>query len=241
MASNKCFANISNGLDAGEYINKKKSVELYTFGINLARNNGYLTKFTPSGRFRGVYRSNIFASTDGTQCLIGAQNYETLLNVTNGKWIYDPIRIDLGSLNQIWVGNLLIEDLSGVISIDSQAGTGKQANTFNYPPQLTSSVSYVSPSNPGGGGIIVDPSYRIFYANNVENSSSRGSCYLKNERSYLKLTKFINIPVKIGVNYISNNYNFNGKYYYPSPFKFTCSKEYITNLEKDQVPGPMQS
>jgi hypothetical protein len=169
---------------AGDYIARKKAKAIFKGAVDVAKNNGVLKKKNGS-----QYRGEIYTSTN-SNCpkLIGASSYDQLRDVTFGKYAVDPITFDINDVANLWVGNLYVENLTG-ITLD--ASFGGMPNTFVYPPDINASQTYpISGTTTEAGGLYVDPSYNIFYPKDATDNI-RGSCYLKQERAYLQNVKFV--------------------------------------------------
>jgi len=98
MAYRNCFKTQSDDLNGGQYIGRKKAKTIFKASVDLANNGGVYHKTTPSGQNKGTYVGDVNISRDGKKCLIGATSYETLLSVTNGKYLEQPISFDIKSL-----------------------------------------------------------------------------------------------------------------------------------------------
>ena len=184
MSHANCFRKDKANLYAGDYIARKKAKAIFKGAVDVAKNNGVLKKKNGS-----QYRGEIYTSTN-SNCpkLIGASSYAQLQDVTFGKYAVDPITFNIAGADNLWVGNLFVEKLTG-ITLD--ASFGGIPNSFVYPPDVNASQTYpISGTNIEAGGLYVDPSYNLFYPND-SSDNIRGSCYLKQERAYLQHVKFI--------------------------------------------------
>ncbi len=189
MAHNKCFQNLSDNLNSGDYISRKKAKSLYKSGVNLAKQPipGIYQKKTSLGQNKGIYTDDFFIGSN--KCLVGAKNYETLLSVTQGKYLVDPINFDIRRNQSLQIGNLYVMDFSGVETIAQHPyWPDPSTNTFNYPPSPDSNQIYPTDNSNNTIGPVMDYSYNVFYPQGL-TQSSRGSCYLKNERSYKQYLK----------------------------------------------------
>ena len=211
---------------AGDYIATKRAKAIFKGAVDVAKNNGVLKKKNGS-----QYRGEIYTSTN-SNCpkLIGASSYEQLHDVTMGKYIVDPLTFEINGADNLWVGNIIVEDLTGMITLD--ASFGGIYNTFTYPPEANASQQYpVYGTTTEAGGMYVDPSYNLFYpANNTDDI--RGSCYLKEERAYLNHVKFISLDNTGGLihlenmrqRYVDESNHIIGAVYYPAPISLSCEK-----------------
>ena len=215
----KCFSNESDKINSGIYTSRKKARTIYRGGLDLAKNGGVYHKST-NGQQKGTYVGDVKVSQNGTNCLNGASSYETLLSVTQGKYLESPDTFDLRTTSDIWTGNLYVMDLSGTGLHTIDASAGGIANTFAYPPDPDINNTYPT-SATGNGGLIVDPCFNVFYPDTV---STFGACYLKNERAYQQNVKYINYAKNRGrINsYIQNNNGYTGSFAYPQKFIFDC-------------------
>ena len=112
MAHFKCFSNESDKINSGIYTSRKKARAIYRSSRDLANNGGVYHKST-NGQNRGTYVGDVKISQDGSKCLIGASSYDSLLTVTQGKYLESPDSFDLRTNSDIWTGNLYVLDLSG--------------------------------------------------------------------------------------------------------------------------------
>ena len=112
MAHFKCFSNESDKINSGIYTSRKKARAIYMSSRDLANNGGVYHKST-NGQNRGTYVGDVKISQDGSKCLIGASSYDSLLTVTQGKYLESPDSFDLRTNSDIWTGNLYVLDLSG--------------------------------------------------------------------------------------------------------------------------------
>ena len=220
MAHQKCFGSVSDNLNSGDYISRKKAKTIYKNAVNLANQGGVSHKKTPSGQNKGTYVGNIYIGKD--KCLVGAKDYDSLLSVTNGKYLVNPSTLDIRSKQDLWTGSIYAMDMSGVTSIIAYPdGSG---NTFIYPPHITANQTYPNNIPPSDQGLIVDPSYNIFYKEDV-TQSARGVCYLKNERAYKQYLKCLPYTQAIAKTYLEVSNGYIGEYFYPKKFSFHCRNE----------------
>ena len=221
MAHRNCFGNVSDNLHSSDYISRKKAKTIYKNAVNLAKQGGVSHKKTSLGQKKGTYVGNIYISKD-KKCLIGAKDYDSLLSVTNGKYLVSPNTLDIRSKQDLWVGSIYAMDMTGLTSIVAYPdGSG---NTFIYPPDITANQTYPNNIPPSDQGLIVDPSYNIFYKENI-TQSARGVCYLKNERAYKQYLKCLPYTQSIAKTYLEVSNGYIGEYFYPKNFVFDCPDE----------------
>ena len=221
MAHRNCFGSVSDNLHSSDYISRKKAKTIYKNAVNLAKQGGVSHKKTSLGQKKGTYVGNIYISKD-KKCLIGAKDYDSLLSVTNGKYLVSPNTLDIRSKQDLWVGSIYAMDMTGLTSIVAYPdGSG---NTFIYPPDITANQTYPNNIPPSDQGLIVDPSYNIFYKENI-TQSARGVCYLKNERAYKQYLKCLPYTQSIAKTYLEVSNGYIGEYFYPKNFVFDCPDE----------------
>ncbi len=220
MAHRNCFGNVSDNLHSSDYISRKKAKTIYKNAVNLANQGGISHKKTSLGKNKGTYVGNIYIGKH--KCLIGAKDYDSLLSVTNGKYLVNPSTLDVRSAQDLWAGSIYAMDMSGVTSIVAYPdGSG---NTFIYPPDIRVNQTYPINTPPDEQGLIVDPSYNIFYKADI-NQSARGVCYLKNERSYKQYLQCLPYTEDIAKTYLEVSNRYIGEYFYPKSFAFDCPDE----------------
>jgi hypothetical protein len=239
MAHRNCFKNPNDNLNSGQYIDRKKSKTIYKASVDLANNGGVYHKKGPLGQNKGTYVGDVNISRDGKKCLIGANSYETLLSVTNGKYLEQPVSFDIRDSQELWSGSIYKMDMDSNISILSHPDGS--ANTFSYPPGILANQTYPLLNPPSDQGLIVDPCYTIFYPNtpgfNVSNSS--GNCYTKNERAYQQYRRPIVQSHSYIKNYIKSKNGYVGDYYYPKPFSFDCCSNFVENIYNPTIVPPL--
>ena len=220
MAHRNCFGSVSDNLNGGDYISRKKAKTIYKNAVNLANQGGVSHKKTSLGQNKGTYVGNIYIGKD--KCLVGAKDYDSLLSVTNGKYLVTPNTLDIRSKQDLWTGSIYAMDMSGVTSIIAYPdGSG---NTFIYPPDITANQTYPNNIPPSDQGLIVDPSYNIFYKEEI-TQSARGVCYLKNERAYKQYLQCLPYTQAIAKTYLEVSNGYIGEYFYPKKFSFHCRNE----------------
>ena len=229
MAYRNCFKKPNDNLNSGQYISRKKSRTIFKASVDLANNGGVYHKKTESGQNMGTYVGDVNISRDGKKCLIGATSYDTLLSVTNGKYLEQPTTFDFPDSEDLWTGSIYKIDLSGVVSIISYPDGS--ANTFSYPPFILANQIYPKLNPPSDQGLIVDPCYNLFYPNDIgTDRNDHSECYVNDERAYEQYRTLIPLTETYVKNYIGAKNGFVGNYYYPAPFTFDCCNNYVTNL-----------
>ena len=229
MAYRNCFKNLNDDLNSGQYTSRQKARTIFKASVDLANNGGVYHKKTESGQNMGTYVGDVNISRDGKKCLIGATSYDTLLSVTNGKYLEQPVTFNIQDSENLWSGSIYKMDLSGLVSIISYPDGS--ANTFSYPPNILANQAYPKLIPPSDQGLVVDPCYNVFYPTNMgADRSNHGVCYLNDERAYEQYRRPIPLTETYVKNYIGSKNGFVGEYYYPMPFTFDCCNNYVANL-----------
>ena len=122
-------------------------------------------------------------------------------------------------------------DMSGVTTLIPYPGASPPYNTFLYPPSSDSNQIYPNYPDPSNNNIgpVVDPCYNIFYPIGVEQSS-RGTCYLKNERAYKQYLKCLPYTTEQAKVYASAQNGYIGDIFYPKKFHFGCDQLWINDI-----------
>ena len=231
MAFRNCFSTPNKDSNSSDYISRKKSKTIYKNAIDLANNNGVYHKKSVLGQNKGTYIGNINISRDGNKCLVSTKDYATLQSVTNGKHLVNPDAAEIYlQKKQLWNGLMYNMDLSSNNTIISYPdGT---VNTFTYPPTINANNTYPNLIPPSDQGLIVDPSYNLFYPDGVL-TESRDNCYVNDETAYQKRITLIQTQEKKYVDYVNNYGGYIGGYQYPQRFNFdiNCNK----NKNKNKV------
>ena len=239
MAHRNCFKNPNDNLNSGQYIDRKKSKAIYKASVDLANHGGVYHKKGSLGQNKGTYVGDVNISRDGKKCLIGANSYETLMAVTNGKYLEQPVSFDIRDSQDLWSGSIYKMDMDSNVSIMSHPDGS--ANTFSYPPDILANQTYPELIPPSDQGLVVDPCYTIFYPNtpgfSLLNSSS--NCYMKNERAYQQYRRPIIQSHTYIKNYIKSKNGYVGDYYYPKPFSFDCCSNYVENIYNPVIVPPL--
>ena len=229
MAYRNCFKNLNDDLNSGQYTSRQKARTIFKASVDLANNGGVYHKKTESGKNMGTYVGDVNISRDGKKCLIGATSYDTLLSVTNGKYLEQPVTFNIQDSEDLWSGSIYKMDLSGLVSIISYPDGS--ANTFSYPPNILANQAYPKLIPPSDQGLVVDPCYNVFYPTNMgADRSNHGVCYLNDERAYEQYRRPIPLTETYVKNYISSKNGFVGDYYYPMPFTFDCCNNHVASI-----------
>jgi len=173
MASNRCFTTSNNTIqNASDYSTSIKQQTIYK---DVAQNMNQKHTANPQKKNGNYYNDNFgvisSSQTNTNGCLVNAKNYELLLDVTKGQSLYNANNdINQSSVyvndNDAWAGNLFSVNYAenGVnIVVDTSYNAGN-TNKIIYPQPITADVAdtYLS-SVTAYPGVIVDPSYDIFY------------------------------------------------------------------------------
>lgn len=243
MAHRKCFNGVADDLNSGQYISRKKAKTIYKASVDLAQQPipGVYQKKTSTGQKKGIYVGDINISRGETPasgaapqqsgCLIGATSYASLSSVTEGKYLVDPINFDIRRTQDMWVGSIYAMDMSGATTLIPYPGASPPYNTFLYPPSSDSNQIYPNYPDPSNNNIgpVVDPCYNIFYPIGVEQSS-RGTCYLKNERAYKQYLKCLPYTTEQAKVYAKAQNGYIGDIFYPKKFHFGCDQLWINDI-----------
>ena len=243
MAHRKCFNGVADDLNSGQYISRKKAKTIYKASVDLAKQPipGVYQKKTSTGQKKGIYVGDINISRGETPasgaapqqsgCLIGATSYASLSSVTEGKYLVDPINFDIRRTQDMWVGSIYAMDMSGATTLIPYPGASPPYNTFLYPPSSDSNQIYPNYPDPSNNNIgpVVDPCYNIFYPIGVEQSS-RGTCYLKNERAYKQYLKCLPYTTEQAKVYAKAQNGYIGDIFYPKKFHFGCDQLWINDI-----------
>ena len=225
MAFRNCFSTPNKDSSSSDYISRKKSKTIYKNAVDLANNNGVYQKKGSLGQSKGTYIGNINISRDGNKCLISTKDYATLQSVTNGKYLVSPDASEIYlQKKQLWNGltyNMGLNSANTIISYP-----GGTLNTFSYPPTISANNTYPNLIPPSDQGLVVDPSYSLFYPDGVL-TESRGNCYVNDETAYQKRISTITSLKKNYAEYVNQYGGYTGGYQYPQRFNFhiNCKKK----------------
>jgi hypothetical protein len=165
MSHKSCFSRANQNITAGENTKYKKQRTIFKGAVNVAEKNGFLLKGRKiNGKFqpKGVYIGDIYTShvsptdpnTTQTQSLVGAKSYESLYDVTMGKYLTDPLAFGIANSGNIWEGSVYLSDLSGIIGMTATILDG--VNYFIYPPNPNSTNEYPNRRDPSGCSVTTD-------------------------------------------------------------------------------------
>ena len=183
MATNRCF-NTSNITiqNASDYSTARKQKTLYSA---VAQNMNVLGNANPQKTNGFLYNNNFgvvpLSANNNAGCLINSQSYELLLNVTKGQSLYNAandnitwfysVKSPLNS-NEAWAGNLFLMNYStnGITTVVDTSYNAGNKNKIIYPQTISAYDADLS-FNTAYPGVIVDPSYQLFYnsCNEAEN------------------------------------------------------------------------
>ena len=179
------FRKANQNLTSGENTRYTRQKTIFKGAVNVAENGGKLIKRTKSGKNRGTYVGNIYTTQTG-QKLIGAKNYESLYDVTIGKYLADPLAWGIADAGNLWEGNIFITDLSGLLGLTNNITTG--INQVTYPPNMEASYKYPpypDASNNQAGGMFIDYKSQLFYPYDRTITNFEG-CSAYAELAYLQ-------------------------------------------------------
>ena len=145
------------------------------------------------------------------QCLAFAKSYELLLDVTKGKYYTAPVKDSNWVSNEAWSAGLYSVDYSRNqvnTVVDTSYNAGNR-NRIIFPMTQTADIADIS-WNGLYPGVIVDPSYNIFY-NQCKDQN--------NWRKKLVDMSFNNTNFSIQSKQDSNPLH---GMYYPENIKFNC-------------------
>lgn len=249
MSHRRCFEGPSEKLYSGDYISRKKARTIYKASVNLANqptpgvyrkkasiggigSNAKKKGSQPMGTYVGDVYIGSGQNTNSSGCLIGARNYETLLSVTQGKYLSNPVTFDIRRSQSLWIYSLYQMDYSGmgvIINHPQSPIETSSINTFNYPPPPNVNQIYPIDSSNNSVGLVVDYNYNIFYPENIDQST-RGTCYLKNERSWKQYLTCLPYTLKEASIYFQANNGYVGNFNYPMKFNFDCSHNWYSDM-----------
>jgi hypothetical protein len=205
MSSNKCFSNSNkNQSNASDYTIETKQSTIFT-GITKGEkyNKNFVLKQCNNGsKFK---------------TLTSAKSYESLLDVSKGRRYVNPLLPLLNSKNalnsnEMWSGNLYSIDYSAnkIANVVDTSYNGGNSNKIIFPMTQTQADAY---SGWTGlyPGVVIDPSYRIFYESCINSTNGQGPQWRNlvdisyntnssNSKSYYK-KNMLNANKLYGMNY----------------------------------------
>lgn len=202
MSANKCFGNSNkNQSNASDYTNETKQSTIFT-GITKGEKynkNFVLTQCNNGAKFKK---------------LTSAKSYELLLDVTKGRRYVNPL-LPLQSSskefnsNEMWSGNLYSIDYSAnkIANVVDTSYNGGNENRIVFPMTQTQ-IQANSDWNGLYPGVVVDPSYAIFYESCINSTNGQGPQWRNlvdisfniNSTSYYK-KNMLNANKLYGMNY----------------------------------------
>uniref|UniRef100_A0A6C0HG42 Uncharacterized protein n=1 Tax=viral metagenome TaxID=1070528 RepID=A0A6C0HG42_9ZZZZ len=175
MANNRCFNTSNNTIkSASDYSTSIKQKTLYS---NIAKNMNLQGNANPLKKDGIRYNNNFgvvpLTGNNTAGCLINSQSYDLLLNVAKGQSLYNAENnnIDhfnlsgvLVNSNESWAGNLFSMNYAthGIHTVVDTSYNAGNTNSIIYPQTISASAADLS-FNTAYPGVIVDPSYEIFY------------------------------------------------------------------------------
>ena len=202
MSANKCFGNSNkNQSNASDYTIETKQSTIFT-GITKGEKynkNFILTQCNNGSKFKK---------------LTSAKSYESLLDVTKGRRYVNPLLPVLTNKNafnnnEMWSGNLYSIDYNAnnIVNVVDTSYNAGNANKIIFPMTQTqkeadSDWSGLYP------GLVVDPSYSIFYESCINTTNGEGPQWRNlvnisfniNSKSYYK-KNMLNANKLYGMNY----------------------------------------
>jgi len=259
MSEFRCFDSFAlNKFSSSDYIKKKKRGTLFTNAQTIAIGNanyqrGIEENSVPPGYIQkeeggGTFFNPVYVGTTETssRCLIGAHSYDVLYDVlygappTNKKYeaIVQDIATAIPITSEGWTGNIMEIDfkdapLGKVGPAISNTPNGYQ-NKMNYPARQDFLPKYDDPENPPTEfpGIIIDPSYNIFYPQC--SSKFKRNNYLKNVRYNSEILFNGALSLNQTVTFLQNKlYQNVNKFPYPLDFSATSCVN-----QKIRLPSP---
>tara|TARA_Y100000816_G_C26044590_1_gene547346 strand:- start:15 stop:755 length:741 start_codon:yes stop_codon:yes gene_type:complete len=236
----RAFGSPREKYSSSDQINKKKCKTIYNDILNK-------TKYPNCKKQKNIYINPV------TKCLIGAQNYNDLLNVTKGYYFEKKPNLKNVKQSEIWSGQYLYFDTDGLCMIDA-APNANECNRFKYPsnqdnspshyplplpitkyyPNVSNNSSFKTTNNENPtfishNTLVVDPSYNVFYS---QKNDYESSCNTYKQLDYLNHVYIVDED-KLQNKYLfyqdqklSNQLN---GFSYPKKFKFKCMTDNYTN------------
>lgn len=230
-------------LSSNDRIQYLKAKTLYTECVSVSKNNGTSyqhknSRIDGSGRNLGTYQGPIIIENN---CLKAASSYESLLSVSKGKYLSAPPPINLiRSTGALWYSQFSFADYRDIdipIVIPWQGSDENNKVIYNCnstecqiikfdianeieeyanDPDMNLQSSEIDLNNVSPQ---IDPEYFYFFGGGPGVIGPTGSCYIKNENSYLDYVRFYGVT-NIARNY--QRYNLLYGFSYPHKFEFNC-------------------
>ena len=238
MAKNRCFNTSNNTLqNASDYSIALKQKTIYS---SVAQNMSLGGTANPQKTNGFLYNNNFgvvpLTSSASAGCLINSQSYDLLLNVTKGQSLYNadnglPTNNQTLALNtnELWAGNLFSMNYSAknVNVVVDTSYNGGNTNEIIFPQPISAHNADLS-FNTSYPGVIVDPSYLLFYNPCLTSFNDGKNPWLPlvdidfNDSNYYQ-TAVKNDPF----------YNFS----YPQKVIFNCNKSSNNNINNRIIVG----
>ena len=222
MANNRCFTTSNKTIqNASDY---STSIKQQTIFKDVAQNMIQSNTANPQKKDGNYYNNNFgvipMTNTNTNGCLVNAKNYELLLDVTKGQSLYNTNNeINTANTylhkNDAWTGNLFSVNYSekGVnVVVDTSYNAGN-TNEIIFPQSITAHDADLSFNN-SYPGVIVDPSYDIFYNSCLTSFNDGKNPWLRLVDVSFNSTSYYKTAVK---NNPFNNFS------YPQQVIFSCN------------------
>ena len=156
MCADRCFSSPNESESSSDYTRTTKQKTIFNDVIKQVQGQ---TNFIKSN---GVNYNENFGLHNN--CLAFAKSYDLLLDVTKGRYLCSPVEDPNWVSNEAWSAGLYSVDYSAnnvnvVVDTSYNAGNG---NRIIFPMTQSADVADIS-WNGLYPGVIVDPSYNIFY------------------------------------------------------------------------------
>jgi hypothetical protein len=222
MASNRCFTTSNKTIqNASDYSTSIKQQTIYK---DVAQNMSSSQSGNPKKNDGNYYNNNFgvisSSNTNTNGCLVNAKNYELLLDVTKGQSLYNANNginqeSEYVHENDAWAGNLFSVNYNekGVNVVVDTSYNGGNANKVIYPQPITASAADLS-ANTSYPGVIVDPSYMIFYEPCLSSFNDNKNSWMHLVDVSFNTTNYYQTAVK------NNPFS---KFSYPQQVIFSCT------------------
>jgi len=165
MSANKCFGNSNkNNSNASDYTIETKQSTIFT---GITKGEKYNKNF-------------VLTQCANFKTLTSAKSYELLLDVTKGRRYVNPLLPTTSSSsefnsNEMWSGNLYSIDYSAnkIVNVVDTSFNGEKSNQIIFPMTQTQ-IQADSSWNGLYPGLVVDPSYNIFYESCINSTNGQG-------------------------------------------------------------------
>lgn len=155
MCADRCFSNPNKFETSSDYTRSTKQKTIYADIVNQVKKNNFI-------KSNGVNYNQNFGLHNN--CLAFAKSYDLLLDVTKGNYYTNPGEDPNWISNESWSAGLYSVDYSAnnvntVVDTSYNAGN---ANKIIFPMTQSAEAADIN-WNGLYPGVIVDPSYNIFY------------------------------------------------------------------------------